>query len=181
MASWLTNIEMGGFNTLEWLGLATLIFIAGAIILKRTLRLSVSCEIRKTDAQPAAQALPKGKEKILVMDDDTLQLKSLRIILTKLGYQVVCMETGGQTVAYLKHSGADLVLLDLFMKNGMDGIETYRQIRALRPFQRAIILSGYAEPKHVSALRNLGIENYLVKPVSLPLLAAAIRAELDRP
>ena len=181
MISWLHDTHIGGFNTLEWAGILAGAFIAGALALKKLLHLSVSCDIRKTHTTPKPNHVPTGKEKILVMDDDALLRESLQRLLTKLGYQVVCMDTGEKTVSYFQSNGADLVLLDLFMEGGMDGIETYRRIRALRPFQKAIMLSGYADPKHVLAIRNLGVENYLVKPVSLPLLASAIRAELDRP
>jgi len=184
MVRWLHTLEIGDYNTLEWIGFAGLILIGiGCVILllKRLLSLSVSMEIHRNDGNPNQKALPGGHEKILVMDDDNQTATTLKQILNNLGYEVVCMESGEQTVAYLSSNGADLVILDVMMDQGIDGIETYRRIRAIRPLQRAIMLSGSAHPDQVKSLRLLGVESYLIKPVTLPLLAHAIRAELDRP
>lgn len=177
-------LEMGGYNSLEWLGLASLVLIlliVAGLFFKRIMRVSVSVEVRKNDGRPAPRTIPTGVEKILVMDDDKVLQSALQQLLTNLGYKVICKDSGEETVAYLKSNGADLVLLDLVMQSGINGIETYRQIRDFRPFQRAIMMSGRADPAEVQAVRNLGVESYLIKPVALPLLANAIRSELDRP
>jgi len=179
----LCNVNWGGFNTLEWLGCVAIIsltILLAALIVKRSMNLSVSVRITQKDI-PTHLPIPRGREKLLVTDDDPTAREAMNAVLTNLGYQVVCLESGEQTVAYLEHNGADLLLLDIFMHDGIDGIETYRRIRRSRPLQKAIILSGFADPDHVSTLRNLGIENYLIKPAPLPMLAHAIRAELDRP
>ena len=179
----ISELYWGGFNTLEWLGCAALVLLTmvlTAMTLKRTLNLSVAVKITRKDG-PKTPPIPRGCEKLLITDDDPTTRAALQAVLTGLGYQVVCMESGEKTITYLEHNGADLMLLDLFMKGGLDGIETYRRVRSLRPLQKAIIISGYADPDHVAALRNLGVENYLVKPTPIPLLAHAIRTELDRP
>ena len=184
MVKWLQTLEIGDYNTLEWIGFVGLILIGfGGVILflKRMLSLSVSMEIHRNDGVPNPKALPRGHEKILVMDDDNQTAINLKQILNDLGYEVVCMESGEKTVAYLSSNGADLVILDVMMEQGIDGVETYRRIRATRPLQRAVMLSGSAHPDQVKSLRLLGVESYLIKPVTLPLLAHAIRAELDRP
>jgi DNA-binding NarL/FixJ family response regulator len=81
----------------------------------------------------------------------------------------------------MKTNGADLILLDLLLGAGMDGTATYDQIRRIRPFQRVIVLSGYATPDQVAALRRIGVEHYLIKPVPRLMLAQTIRTELSRP
>jgi len=176
--------EFFGLNALEWLGLGAIVLIfllCAMFVLQRSMHLSLSLSFKKNDGTPDSPILPKGTEKILVMDDDKLMRETLVHLLNDLGYQVVCAESGEQAVAYITHNGADLVLLDLMMEVGINGIETYRRIRALRPLQRAVMLSGHANPEQVMAIRNLGVEHYLIKPVTLPLLANAIRHELDRP
>ena len=184
MIDWLHGNNVGAFNILEWFGFAALVvlvLIIGALILKRLRHISISVEIRKRDGIPVSTPLPRGREKILVTDDDPVVLKAVTDLLQSLGYYVVPLASGEQTVDYMKTNSADLMLLDLIMVNGIDGIETYRRIKAIRPLQRAIMLSGYADPQRVAALRNLGVDHYLIKPISLPLLANAIRTELDRP
>jgi len=184
MVKWLQTLELGGYNSLELIGcagLGLLAIVCVILLLKRMLNLSVSMEIRRNDGSPNPLTLPKGKEKILVMDDDLQMMEALKQLLCNLGYDVVCMENGENTVSYIESNGADLVMLDVTMDDGIDGIETYRRIRAIRPLQRAIMLSGSARTEQVKILRNLGVESYLIKPVSLPNLAHAVRNELDRP
>ena len=184
MMSTLQSLEWAGLNSLEWLGIAAItsifLLIIG-LVLKRSMNLSVDVTIRQNDGAPESLSLSRGTEKILVMDDDKFMRDTLSGLLHELGYQVVCMESGEQAVAYMMKNGADLVILDLVVDGGMNGIETYRRIRAIRPLQRAVMLSGKADPDQVMAIRNLGVESYLLKPVTLPLLAAAIRHELDKP
>lgn len=184
MIGWLQTVEYGGLNTLEWCGIAALlltILLLLAFLIKRTMNLSISVEVKRNDGTPPHYPLPRGREKILVMDDDKLLQESLTQLLSDLGYQVICTSNGEETVSYMRKNGADLIVLDHALPDGMNGLEAYQAIRAFRPFQRAVMLSGYASPEQVKAIRELGVESYLVKPVTLPLLATAIRAELDRP
>lgn len=184
MINWLRDIEAGHLNVLEWLGIAALGILIAAVaflLIKRFMRLSVSVDIHRDDGTPRAPQPPAGHEKILVMDDDPLTLETMKNLLSRLGYQVVCFDSGEKTVAYMETNGADLLVLDWIMGQGIDGIETYRRIRTKRPLQRAIMLSGNASPKTVTTMRDLGVDSYLIKPISLELLATAIRAELDRP
>lgn len=184
VTGWLTGIEIFGYNLLEWMGLLFLGFLLVVVVLiviKRVKHVAVTLDIHQEEDAPHRPSVPIGKEKIVVMDDDPLTLQVLQQHLTALGYQVVTFDNGEKTVAYMRNNGADLLLLDVVMGTGIDGIETYRQVRSRRPMQRAIMLSGQAAPKQVSYLRNMGVESYLVKPINLPLLATAIRAELDRP
>jgi len=181
--SWNRIVPFGSV-ILDWFGYSAIILVILvliALIVKRSMNLSIACKITKNGVPPSATVIPRGTEKILVMDDDSLMLESLHNVLTGLGYQVICLGSGEKAVAYMENNCADLVLLDMLTDQGIDGTETYRRIRAIRPMQKAIMLSGYADPKNVSGIRNLGVETYLVKPVSVLLLATAIRAELDRP
>ena len=119
--------------------------------------------------------------RILIIDDDPDIVEAMRVVLESKDYKVVSAKSGAEGLKKIKLEKPDLVILDVMMERGIDGIETYRRIRALRPLQRAIMLSGSAHPDQVKSLRLLGVESYLIKPVTLPLLAHAIRAELDRP
>ncbi|MGI5837444.1 MAG: hypothetical protein ACOX87_13280 [Chloroflexota bacterium] len=66
------------------------------------------------------------------------------------------------------------------MPDGIDGTETYRQVLEIRPGQRAITVSGYAESDRVVDAQALGAGSYVRKPVTLEKLARAIRRELDQ-
>ncbi len=97
-----------------------------------------------------------------------------------LGYQVHVVGSGEAAVAYLQTHSVDLVVLDMIMGDGMDGLDTYRAISALHPGQKAIIASGFAETDRVSEAQHLGAGAYVKKPFLLESFAQAIRKELER-
>ena len=113
------------------------------------------------------------------VDDEPPVVELHSRMLTKLGYQPIPANSGEEAVEYLKHNQADLVLLDLVMAPGLDGVDTFRQVKALHPHQKGVILSGYAQPSKVAAMRDMGVTHYLIKPVPMGILAQAIRDELD--
>ena len=74
----------------------------------------------------------------------------------------------------------DLLVLDMVMLPGIDGLETYRRICEKHPHQKAIIASGFSESERVKALQALGAGAYLRKPYTLEKIGMAVRRELDR-
>ena len=122
----------------------------------------------------------KGKgETVMVVDDIKEQRELLEEILEELDYQVILAKSGEEAVDLLRKRSVDLVVLDMIMDPGMDGIDTYKAITALYPGQKAIITSGYSEPAKVSEAKTLGIRQYIKKPFSLEEVGLAIRKELD--
>lgn len=122
--------------------------------------------------------LAGGRETILSVDDEPFVLQTNTHVLGDLGYRVLTANGGEQAVNIVREQPVDLVLLDLVMP-AMDGVETLRRIHAVKPGVKAVILSGYAQPSQVEAVRQMGAMHYLIKPVPTSLLARAIRDELD--
>ena len=119
-------------------------------------------------------------EKIMVVDDLAEQREIAAALLTKLGYQVVTAASGEEALAYLKDNLVDLLILDMIMEPGIDGLETYRRAIALRPNQKAIVASGFSLSQRVKDIRKLGVTIYLKKPYSMEKLGMAIRSELEK-
>ena len=126
------------------------------------------------------QQLRGGDETILVVDDDVLQGKMLRLLLGKLGYRVETVMNGEDAIAYLREHDADLLLLDVVLENGIDGIETYRRVRQEHPDQRVVVMTGFAGTEQITELIALGIKTWARKPLTLEMLTETIRQELDR-
>ncbi|MDO8671685.1 MAG: PAS domain S-box protein [Dehalococcoidia bacterium] len=122
----------------------------------------------------------RGSESILIVDDDIIQQEVAGAILKTIGYSVDAVSSGEKAVAYLLEKPVDLVLLDMVMPGGMDGLETYARIKEIRPEQRVIIVSGYAESERVRKAQDLGVGSFLPKPINLQKLAKAVRDELDQ-
>jgi CheY-like chemotaxis protein len=99
-------------------------------------------------------------------------------MLTRLGYRVESVSGGEEAIAYLKAKKVDLIVLDMIMDPGMDGLETYQQILAINPEQKAIIVSGFSETDRVKKALELGAGAYVRKPYILEKIGMAIRKEL---
>jgi CheY-like chemotaxis protein len=120
-------------------------------------------------------------EAILVVDDIQGQRDLAAEMLRNLNYRVDSVSSGEAAVAYLKEHPVDLLVLDMIMDPGMDGLDTYRRVLAIRPQQKAIIVSGFSETEQVTKAQALGAGAYVRKPYALEKLGLAVRKELDRP
>jgi PAS domain S-box-containing protein len=128
-----------------------------------------------------AESYAGGGESILVVDDEPSQRDLARRMLERIGYRVETAADGAAAVDFFKAGGtADLVILDMIMDPGIDGLETYRRIREIRPGQKTVIVSGYSESRRVKMAQALGAGPYVRKPYLLERLASAVRGELDR-
>ncbi len=118
-------------------------------------------------------------EAILVVDDVEQQREIASEMLRILNYKVSTVASGEEAVEFIKRSPPDGVVLDMIMPPGMDGLDTYRKILEIRPGQKAIIVSGFAESERVREALRLGAGSYIRKPYSLEKLGMALRSELD--
>ncbi|NIA18947.1 MAG: PAS domain S-box protein [Xanthomonadaceae bacterium] len=118
-------------------------------------------------------------EHILVVDDLADQRQIAAEMLQSLGYKVTTAASGEEAVAYLEDHVVDLVLLDMIMDPGIDGLETYRRISAGIPGQKVIIASGYSESERVREAQRLGAGAYVKKPYLLAKIGLVVRRTLD--
>ncbi|WP_419655555.1 two component system sensor histidine kinase, hybrid [Desulfosarcina variabilis str. Montpellier] len=113
------------------------------------------------------QAYKGNGEKILVVDDIEAQREIASDILLTLGYKATSMSSGEDAIDYLKVNSVDMVILDMLMPPGMDGLTTYEEILKIRPSQKAIIASGFAETNRVKKALDLGVGQFIKKPYTL--------------
>ena len=119
-------------------------------------------------------------ESILVVDDVEEQRQIAFTILSELGYSVTTTSSGEEALDYMKNNFADLLVLDMIMLPGMDGLDTYRKIVELHPNQKAIIASGFSETARVKEAQRLGAGQYLRKPYTLESIGTAVKNELSK-
>jgi len=119
-------------------------------------------------------------ESLLVVDDVEEQREIASRILKKLDYSVTLVSSGEEAVDYLKNNSADLLVLDMIMDSGIDGLETYKRILEFHPKQKAIIVSGFSETESVKKAKRLGAGAYVKKPFLLEKIGIAVRDELDK-
>jgi len=119
-------------------------------------------------------------ESILVVDDILEQREIASALLRQLGYVVASVASGEAAIAYVREKSIDLLILDMIMDPGLDGLETYERIRELNPEQKAVIASGFSETGRVKAAQGLGAGSYLKKPYTLEKLGLSVKAELEK-
>ncbi|MCP4689877.1 MAG: PAS domain S-box protein [Desulfobacterales bacterium] len=134
---------------------------------------------RVGDSIPMEEYTGAGQT-ILVIDDVKEQREIAASMLTKLNYSVAAASGGMKAIEYMKNNSADLLLLDMIMDPGIDGLETFKRIIEIHPGQKAIIASGFSETKRVKAAQALGAGAYLKKPYMLEKLGLMVKAELTR-
>jgi PAS domain S-box-containing protein len=134
----------------------------------------------KQPAVPVSEYVGRG-ETLLVVDDVPTQRDLAVAMLSKLNYNVTSVPSGEEAVKHLKINEADLVLLDMIMDPGIDGLETYKKILKINPNQKAIIVSGFSETGRVKEAQELGAGAYVKKPYMREKIGLAVRRELDKP
>jgi CheY-like chemotaxis protein len=120
--------------------------------------------------------------RILVVEDNALNLKLIRDVLQVAGYEVVEATTGEQGVALATESPPDLILMDLQLP-GIDGSEALRSIRS-DPRTQAIpvvAVSAFAMKADRERAYRDGFDGYLEKPISVRALPGQVSGFLKAP
>jgi len=134
--------------------------------------------IKSTDLVSLAEIKGKG-ESVLVVDDVKEQRQIASEMLEKLGYTVTTVASGEEAVDYLVDHSVDLIVLDMIMDPGIDGLETYKKILQFHPGQKTIIASGYSESDRVKEAQRIGAGAYVKKPYLIEKFGRAVKEELQ--
>ena len=131
-----------------------------------------------TAARPAHshQAAGQQRRTILVVDDHRDTLRSMKLLLTRLGYQVLAAENMTDALRIAGEAEFDILLSDIGLPDG-SGLELIKRIRETREVP-ALALSGFGMDEDLQRSRDAGFSDHLTKPVSLDRLQSAI-AELE--
>ena len=119
-------------------------------------------------------------ETVLVIDDVEEQRVIASGMLRKLGYSVTSVSSGEEAVEYMDNNTADLLVLDMIMDPGIDGLETYKRILKVHPGQKAIIASGFSESARVKKAKKLGAGAYVKKPYLIEKIGVIVKSELEK-
>jgi two-component system cell cycle sensor histidine kinase/response regulator CckA len=118
-------------------------------------------------------------EKILVVDDVEDQREIASSLLRELKYSVKAVSGGDEAIKYLTNNRIDLVILDMIMPPGMDGLETYKKMLKIKPGIKTIITSGYSESERVREAQKLGAGPYIKKPYTIENIGLALKDTLQ--
>jgi len=135
----------------------------------------VSCRKQEVRAAPEVSgngAAETGKRRILVVDDHGDTLRSMKLLLSRLGYEVLAADNMSDALRIAEEQPFDILLSDIGLPDG-SGLELLKRIR-LRRDVPALALSGFGMDEDVERSRDAGFSDHLTKPVSIDRLQAAI-------
>jgi len=117
--------------------------------------------------------------RVLIADDNTANLRILRMRLGADGYDVVTAADGDEALAAARESAPDLILLDIMMPK-VDGIEVCRRLKKEHgpAFTPIILVTAMTDAKDIVAGLEAGADEYLTKPVDHAALSARVRSML---
>lgn len=123
---------------------------------------------------------PAIKANILVVDDEPVVLRTVCSLLERAGFTCDAAETGMDALVKISADGThyDLVLLDLSMP-GLSGLDTFEEIRKIRPGLKVILISGYSETEIQGKSDVPEFAGFIQKPVQTRHLIDAIRSALS--
>ncbi|HTP13313.1 MAG TPA: response regulator, partial [Bacteroidota bacterium] len=123
------------------------------------------------------------KPTLLVIDDDERLLAAVTQTLTEAGFLTRSVTTSDEAYAYLRESSPDLILCDVNLETStMGGFAFYEKVREMDQLQNTpfIFLSGLTDEALVRTGKELGVDDYLSKPISGETLVATIKGKLRR-
>jgi two-component system chemotaxis response regulator CheY len=112
-------------------------------------------------------------EKILIADDAEFSRSRISRTLNEAGYQVIEAQNGSEALDAYHNEHPDLVIMDIGMPV-MDGLTALRQIKAVDPSAKIVVLSRIGQEKSVVEALEAGAETFLLKPFDSNFVLAAV-------
>lgn len=133
-------------------------------------------------AKPLQESAPQGNnERILFVDDESFQTDMAEQLLHRLGYRVKTSNDGSQALKMFTDEPEpfDLVITDMVMPN-MTGKRLAQKILEIKPDIPIILCSGYSDDINPDMIKQIGIAQYLMKPIGMQELAHAVQKALQK-
>jgi PAS domain S-box-containing protein len=132
-------------------------------------------------AASASPELPRGSERILLVDDEAFLADMGRQILTRLGYRVEARTSSVDALEFFRAQPEefDLVITDMTMPH-LTGDRLAMEIQHIRPGTPVLLCTGYSEERQREAFKAMGIRGVIMKPVLMAQMAVAVREALDK-
>ena len=118
--------------------------------------------------------------RILVVDDETDFLETIVNRLNKRKLDAKGVASGEAALDVLKEELYDVVLLDIKMPGGMDGIETLREIKRIQPLVEVLLLTGHASVETSIEGMKQGAFDYLLKPMKFDELLSKMAQAFEK-
>ncbi len=118
-------------------------------------------------------------ETILLIDDEPEQREIGVFLLSKLNYRPFESSSGEEAVEFLQQNRIDLLLIDMLLGSGIDGLETFKRTLEIVPDQKAIIVSGFSGSDKIKQAQELGAKGFIRKPFTIKEIGEKIKKVLQ--
>ena len=127
-----------------------------------------------------SSAILKGREKILLVDDEKETIQVEELMLQKLGYTVLPALSGQEALQLYQENMVelDLVALDMIMPE-MNGKDIYNALKKINPKVKVLLVSGYSLNKQIEELMEKGCDGFIQKPFDIVQLSQKVREVLE--
>ena len=132
---------------------------------------------QELELDPEEKTSPRKAEKrVMIVDDEPQVRKTLGRLLRMSGFDVIQAKGGREAIDLYrtKNESIDCVLLDLSMPD-LDGEETFRELKKIRPDVRVVLNSGYAEQDILNRIEGAGFAGLLHKPTPMTVLVETLQ------
>ncbi|MFA5478888.1 MAG: PAS domain S-box protein [Candidatus Muiribacteriota bacterium] len=115
-----------------------------------------------------------GKGSVLIMDDESDIREVLGLMLSEFGFTAEYAANGEEAIKKYSKDKFKFVMLDITIKNGMGGLETFEKLKEIDPEIKAVVSSGYSKKNISSNYSELGFIGYISKPFTIEELGNII-------
>lgn len=117
-------------------------------------------------------------QRVLVVDDEPVQRSIARKLLDRLGYSAFTCDSGEAALDFLKETPVDLVMLDIIMEPGMNGVEACEAILEAFPGQKMLFVTGYSDALTLARAAKISGGGCLFKPYTLEKMGTMVKERL---
>lgn len=129
----------------------------------------------KPEESAANEGAPAATKRVLLVDDDTEIIESLRYALESKGYQILIARDGNQGLAMAEREDPDLIILDMMMPK-RSGFLVLEKLRRTRPVPiRVIMITANEGSRHKAYAEMLGVDDYIRKPFAMDRLLDSVQ------
>ena len=140
---------------------------------------AISATAAGTAPSPAGEGTGLKGLRVLVVDDDAQVRQSMEMLLSEVGCRVLVATGTAQACDIARHQGLDVLLTDLRLQAGDDGLQVLQAVRALQPGLRAALITGDTAPDRLRQAQGAGVP-LLHKPVTLNALQGILAPPAPR-
>ncbi len=126
------------------------------------------------------EAMTRGGETVLMVDDEEMILEVGTLMLTTLGYKALAARSGEEGLDLYggQWKSIHLVILDMTMP-GMSGKDTFEELKKINPAVRVLLSSGYSMDSRAKEILDRGCRGFIQKPFNLTSFSRKLREALE--